>query len=142
MEPIKGKNEEPPKSYQPPWCIRIIFNILIEVIKRGTEKEIKISVVVENFRTAFYWSFLGIIVFGAFLTKVFTKVDSTAIINDVFGASNICTYFDFPPSTYVLPFCWIFAMLFAIAYDMISMFRIWIAKEEHPDKISCLMKRT
>ena len=66
-----------------------------------------------------------------FLTLVFAKEkDTTQIITDVFGASNICAYFDFPPASYILPVCWIFPMLCAIMYDVISNFRIWIAYEE------------
>ena len=118
------------KRYEPPRLIRWLLHTSVEVIKNDNNKKIRISMVVENFRALFYYSFLLIVLFGIFLTKMFTKVDSTAILMDVFGAPNVCAYFDFPPSTYFLPFCWIFAMLYAIIYDVVSMFRIWIAYEE------------
>ena len=103
-----------------------------EVIKKnGGERKIRITLVPEHFRTLFYCEFLALVLFGMFLTLMFAKEkDTTQIITDVFGASNICTYFDFPPASYILPVCWIFPMLCAIAYDVISMFRIWIAFEE------------
>ena len=117
------------KEYRPPSFIKWFFHALIEVIKKDDDKQIRISIVVENFRTLFYWFFLFISLFGMFLTKVFVK-DSSKILESVFGASNLCANFDFAPSTYVLPFCYIFPMVAAITYDVISMFRIWIAYEE------------
>ena len=123
-------------QYKPPACIRLFLHILIEVITEGTEKCIKISMVVENFRTLFYWLMLGVMGLGMFLTKTFSE--TTDIIKDVFGASNVCVYFDIAPSTYVLPFFWLFPMLFAITYDIISMFRIWVSYRE--EKISLASK--
>ena len=122
-------------QYKPPYGIRLFLHILIEVIPEGTEKCIKISMVVENFRTLFYWLMLGVMGLGIFLTKTFSETtEATDMIKDVFGASNICAYFDIPPSTYVLPFFWLFPMVFAMIYDVISMFRIWVSYRE--EKIS------
>ena len=89
-------------QYQPPYCIRLFLHILIEVITEGAEKCIKISMVVENFRTMFYWLIIGVIALGMILTKMFSvtteETDPNIILADVFGASNVCAYFDSPPS--------------------------------------------
>ena len=118
------------KSLRPPWFIRAFLDILIKVGNDGLEKVIKFEVVVENFRTLFYWMVMGIIILGMFLTKMFTTIDHNEILKDVFGEGNVCGYFDFPPSTYFLPFFWVWTMGFAIAYSGVSIFRIWIAYEE------------
>lgn len=117
-------------QHRPPFFVRYFLHVLVEVVKDGAERSIRFSMVVENFRTLFYWSLLGVILLGITLTKLFVEIDSTKIIKDVFGANNICAYFDFPPATYCLPFCWTFTMGFAVTYDVISMFRIWVACEE------------
>ena len=117
-------------QHKPPFFVRYFLHVLVEVVKNGAERSIRFSMVVENFRTLFYWSLLGVILLGITLTKLFVEIDSTKIIKDVFGANNICAYFDFPPATYCLPFCWTFTMGFAVTYDVISMFRIWVACEE------------
>ena len=100
------------------------------MIWKDYDQQIRISIVVENFRTLFYWLFLLTVLLGMFLTKVFAKPGSALILTDVFGASNICANFDFPPATYFLPFVWIFPMFAAVTYDIVSMFRIWIANAE------------
>jgi hypothetical protein len=103
---------------------------MINRFEYSREKGIKISVVVETFRALFYWSFLAVLGTGIFLTAVFVTHDHTALIIEVFGAYNICANLDFPPSTYVLPFLYLFPMSFGIIYSVVSMFRIWIANEE------------
>ena len=100
------------------------------VTKVNDEKEIKVGVVLEDFRVGFFTSFLLMLLIGYILTKCFVEEDHQAIILDVFGSTSVCAYFDFPPSTYVIPFLWIFPLLFAILYDLMSIFRAWIAKEE------------
>ena len=101
-----------------------------KVIEKDNEKELNIGVVVEDFRAGFYYSFIFMLGVSFTLTKCFTDVDHTGIIKSVFGASNICTYFDFAPSTYIIPCLWVFVMMFGITYDLMSIFRVWIAKEE------------
>ena len=96
----------------------------------GVEKEIKINVVVEDFRVGFFATFLFMIVVGYILTKCFVDEDHQAIMVDIFGSTSICTYFDFPPSTYVIPLLYVFPMICEILYDLMSIFRVWIAKEE------------
>ena len=117
-------------QHRPPFFVRYFLHVLVEVVKDGAERSIRFSMVVENFRTLFYWSFLGVFLLGITLTKLFVKEDVTEIIKDVFGASNVCAYFDFPPATYYVPFCWTFPMAFAATYGGISMLRIWIARGE------------
>lgn len=118
------------KEYRPPWIVKYFLHTLIEVIWKDYDQQIRISIVVENFRTLFYWFFLFTVLLGMFLTKVFAKPGSAVILRDVFGASNICANFDFPPATYFLPFVWIFPMSCAVTYDVVSMLRIWIAHAE------------
>ena len=101
-----------------------------EVVKKGGENELNVRLVVEDFRTAFYYSFALLLGFGYILTMTFVEVDHTAIIKSVFGASNVCTYIDFPPSTYVVPCIWMVCFILGIIYDIASIFRIWISKEE------------
>ena len=67
-----------------------------KVIEKDNKKELNIGVVVEDFRAGFYYSFIFMLGVGFILTKCFTDVDHTAIIKDVFGASNVCTYLYFP----------------------------------------------
>ena len=111
---------------------------MIERFGEGRKKGVRISVVVESFCVLFIWSVLATLATGVFLTKMFTEIDHTAIIMDVFGAFNICSYLDFPPSTYILPVLYLFPMLFGILYSVVSMFRIWIAYEE--ERITALEK--
>ena len=130
-----ASNDKVTETVKSPFFIILFLTKWIEIIKyEQNERKIKITLVVENFRTAFYWTFLGVILLGMLLTNVFVKEDVHQLLTDVFGASNICANFDFPPATYILPFFWLFAVLHAITYDGLSIFRIWIAKEE--EKIS------
>ena len=124
---------------RPPCCVRMFFNILVQVVSRFNEKAINIEVVVESFRCLFFIGFLGLTLLGICLTKMFVTVDHQAIIMDVFGGPNACSYLDFPPATYVMPFVWVFPLIFGIIYNVVSMFRIWIAHEEA--KIGVCAKR-
>ena len=117
-------------AYQPPWIMKYFFHTSIEVIWKDYDQQIRISIVVENFRTLFYWFFLFTVLLGMFLTKTFAKPGSAIILTNVFGASNICANFDFPPATYLLPFFWIFPMFASVTYNIVSMFRIRIANAE------------
>ena len=103
----------------------------LHIIRNGQEKSIKILLVVENFRLGFYLIFLGIIFLGMMLTITYGPDDYDAIIVKTFGISSICVYFDSPPSTYVLPSLWVIALLFMEAYILVSIFRVWMAKEEN-----------
>jgi hypothetical protein len=136
--PLVGKQDNTGCCTSLCW-IRVCCGLIIERFEDSGEKGIKILVVVESFRVLFYWSFLALFGIGIFLTKAFVTHDHTAIISDVFGVSNICTYLDFPPATYLLPFLYLFPMAFGITYSVVSMFRIWIAYEE--ERITVLEKK-
>lgn len=70
------------------------------------------------------------VVMGVVLTKTNVTGDYGKLIRDVFGIENLCIYFDYPPSTYVLPSIWSIALMFIYAYAIVSIFRVWVAKEE------------
>ena len=137
--PILGKQEKSGCCTTLAW-IRVLFGLMIESIEVFGEKAIRITVIVEYFRALHLWTMLATFGVGIFLTNMFVTHDHTSIIRDVFGTSNICTYLDFPPATYILPFLYLFPMAFGIIYSVLSMFRIWIAHEE--ERISGVEKKT
>ena len=103
----------------------------LHVIRKGQEISIKILLVVENFRLGFYLTFLVTVILGAILTITSGPEDYDALLIEVFGVASICMYFDSPPSTYVLPSLWAISLLFIEAYILVSIFRVWVAKEEN-----------
>ena len=107
--------------------------------KKGVEREIEFSVVVEFFRFIFYTWFVIIVITGIALTYGVTiKTNETfyETIEGVFGSVNICAFFDFPPSTYFLPAMYAIQLLIIYQYSFLSVFRAWIARLEN--KISNL----
>ena len=94
------------------------------------DAKIQIFVVVEDFRAAYYVSTLLLLALGFVLTKLYVDIDHTAIIADVYGGTNVCTYLDYPPSTYVLPMVWIVPLLSILLHTLMSGFRIWISWRE------------
>ena len=112
------------------------------VKKKGLERELEISVVVEFFRFLFYLWFVMIVAVGISLTYGVTAVSmKTAgnetfyeIIEGVFGSVNICAFFDFPPATYVLPTMYAILLLLLYQYAIVSVFRAWMALEENKIK--------
>ena len=109
------------------------------VKKKGLERELEISVVVEFFRFLFYLWFVMIVAVGISLTYGVTAVSmKTAgnetfyeIIEGVFGSVNICAFFDFPPATNVLPTMYAILLLLLYQYAIVSVFRAWMALEEN-----------
>ena len=107
--------------------------------KKGSEREIEISVVVEFFRFLFYVWFVVIVIMGMSLTYGVTAVNmKTAgnetfheVIEGVFGSVNICAFFDFPPATYILPSMYAILLLLLYQYAILSVFRAWIALLEY-----------
>jgi hypothetical protein len=136
--PLVGRQDNV-GSGTPPGCTRGLCGLMIERFEDSGEKGIRISVVVETFRALYYWAFLAVLGTGIFLTAMFVTIDHTAIVKEVFGEYNICANLDFPPSTYVLPFLYLFPLAFGIIYSSVSMFRIWISYEE--GRITVLEKR-
>ena len=106
-------------------------NKWLRIQKNGSERKINFFVVIEMFRFLFYLWFLLIVVTGVLLTLIFTEEDYSTIIKTIFGSINICVYFDFPPSIYVLPSLYAVWPIIAFHYSMFSIFRAWIAKEEN-----------
>ena len=96
----------------------------------GGEKEINFFVVVEMFRFLFYLWFVIIMITGISLTLVFTEEKYSEIIKTIFGSINVCVFFDFPPSIYVLPSLYAIWPVIIFIYAILSVFRAWISKEE------------
>ena len=74
---------------------------MIECFGEGGEKRIRISVVVESLRVLFLWSSIATVGTGVLLTKHFGAINHGAIIMDIFGAPNVCSYLDFQPTFYL-----------------------------------------
>jgi len=106
-------------------------NKRVIVLKHGSQREIKMLLVVENFRFAFYITFYFMLLVGVLLTFAFVEEDDPgSFLRDVFGVVSICVNFDQPPSTYVLPSLWSICLVFVYAYAIVWLFRVWIAMEE------------
>ena len=113
------------------------------VKKNGREKELEVAVVVEFFRFLFYLWFFVIVIVGMVLTHGITAKRMEAagknetygdVIEKLFGSVNVCAFFDFPPSTYILPTMYAILLLLLYQYAILSVFRAWIALLE--DKIT------
>ena len=103
---------------------------MIETYKDGTEKKIKLFVVVELFRFLSYaWTTI-ILAVGGVLTVLYSGVDYTAVMKSIAGSMNVCVYIDFPPATYVLPAMYSLCPILVFLYTIASIFRAWISKEE------------
>ena len=64
-----------------------------------------------------YCGFWLVVLTGIFLTRNFSDVNlEETLLVEVFGYNNICVYFDFPPSTYVLPLLWAVTLVALLAY--------------------------
>ena len=96
----------------------------------GGEKEINFFVVVEMFRFLFYVWFVIIMITGILLTFIFTEEKYSEIIKTIFGSINVCVFFDFAPSIYILPSLYAIWPIIIFLYAMLSIFRAWISKEE------------
>lgn len=96
----------------------------------GGEKEINFFAVVELFRFLVYLWFVFMMMIGILLTFFFTKEEYSKIIKFVFGSVNVCVFFDFAPSIYVLPSLFAMWPILVFLYAIVSIFRAWISKEE------------
>ena len=128
----------PKTSYRPPCLIRIFIDFMYEIVYVGPEYGIKVTTVVENFRALFYFGMVITVLVGYIVTTNFVTEDHAAVVADVFGGTNLCSYLDYPPSTYIAPIVYIFPMFAMIAYNIVSIFRINISCGEL--KISYLAK--
>ena len=95
------------------------------------EAKIKMFVVVEAFRFVAWLWFLFLFVVGVILTDSFAVVDYNKVLREVFGITNTCAYFDWYPSTYVLPVLYALLPTLMLLYCLASIFRAWIAKNEN-----------
>jgi len=94
-------------------------------------KKIELKLVVEQLRFVTYLSFLFIILLGMWLTRAFADVDfENNFLTNVFGSTNVCIYFDFAPSTYVLPAFYNICIVWMAAYCLASAVRASIAQAE------------
>ncbi len=74
-------------------------------------------VVVEKLRLMGYTGFWVVVLVGVLLTRAFADVDlDHSLLVQVFGYNNICVNFDYPPSTYVLPFLWAVTLVLLLLY--------------------------
>uniref|UniRef100_A0A0G4GFG6 Uncharacterized protein n=1 Tax=Chromera velia CCMP2878 TaxID=1169474 RepID=A0A0G4GFG6_9ALVE len=82
----------------------------------------------ERWRVAFYSSFILLFGLCVGLTKRYVHIDDTDNpIYHVFGYTNVCINFDFPPSSYVAPGIWPFVMMCGVIYQATCMLRNWTA---------------
>ena len=101
------------------------------ILKDGKEAKIQYFVVIEVFRLLAWIWFSIQILFGMILTVAFTKEDYKQILKSVFGSVNSCVYFDFYPSTYVIPIIYALFPVLVFMYCNASTFRAWISMVEH-----------
>jgi len=99
----------------------------LKVSKIDDKHLLHIGIIVEDLRAAVYVAFTVLSLLGVLLTHLFTKVeDPDKYIVNVFGSGNLCSMFDWPPSTYVLPVCWVFVIFLGVMYSNVSIFRIYV----------------
>jgi hypothetical protein len=85
--------------------------------KRTLSDSNDLTLVVEKLRLRAYASFLVVVLVGILLTNLFANIDlNDSLLMQVFGFNNICVYFDYPPSTYVLPFLWAITLVLMLQY--------------------------
>lgn len=82
------------------------------------------SVNPENLRIVVYIYFVGTILVGYFLTKIFAEpFIHHNTLRDLWGYNNICVFFDHAPATYVLPTLYAINLLFISLYFLSSWYR-------------------
>ncbi len=76
-----------------------------------------LNLVVERLRLMGYAGFWIVVVTGIVLTRLFSGIDlDDTLLMRVFGYNNICVYFDYPPSTFVLPGLWAVTLALLLTY--------------------------
>jgi hypothetical protein len=79
-----------------------------------------IRLVVEKLRLIGYAGFWVVVITGIVLTRMFADLDiENSLLTEVFGYNNICVYFDYAPSTSVLPFLWAVTLVFLLLYIVV-----------------------
>ena len=101
------------------------------ILKDGKERKVQLFIVVEMFRClALIWFSFQIFI-GMILTVAFTEEDYKKILKSVFGSVNSCVYFDFYPSTYVIPIIYALFPVLVFMYCNAATFRAWISMVEN-----------
>ena len=102
----------------------------MQIENNNGEHTLHLVLVIEDLRVGFYLTFFMNVLIGLILTKAFSNNFEVDIFTDVYGGPNICAYFDYSPSNYVLPILWCFGLLFGCLYSVAAMLRIRIAQLE------------
>lgn len=83
----------------------------------GASADMAIDFVVEKVRLYGYAGFWVVVLVGIVLTRAFSGQDlENSLLVQVFGYNNICVYFDYPPSNYILPFLWAITLVLLLSY--------------------------
>lgn len=108
-------------------CVENFRMRRLTIQKVKGEHTLNMGIIIEDLRAAVYIAFTTLAIIGVILTKSFAEGDTDKYIVAVFGSSNLCTSFDFPPATYVLPVLWVFVIFLGVMYSNASIFRIYIS---------------
>ncbi len=85
--------------------------------RSGGAPEVAFDLVVERLRLMGYGGFWVVVVTGIILTRLFSGQNlETGVLMDVFGYNNICVYFDYAPSTFILPGLWAVTLALLLLY--------------------------
>ena len=104
---------------------------IFKIIKEGNETKIRIFTIVEVFRFAYLLYFSLIMVLVVSITSAFVKEGFKEIMTSLTGFINICSYFDFPPTTYVVPSFYAIFPTIVFLYAITFVFRAWISCKEN-----------
>ena len=125
---------EQPKVSKRFCCLRINFT-------RGEDSELHVQVVVQTLRLVAMSLYALMVVLSITLTKIFYgQFPQDNIIKKTFGANNICLYFDFPPTTYIMPPLWSLTCIIVALYCAASIYRYHVAWTE--GKLSGILRKT
>ncbi|WP_057830744.1 hypothetical protein [Colwellia sp. TT2012] len=87
--------------------------------------ESDLRLVVEKLRLMGYAGFWLVVITGIILTRLFSGINlDDSLLTQVFGYNNICVYFDFAPSTYVLPLVWAVTLVLLLLYIVVHWMRM------------------
>ena len=86
--------------------------------------------VAELLQFSFLLWFIMIMLVGISVTLGFVEEDYRAVIKYIFGSVNVCVFFDFPPTTYVLPTAYAMFPVLVFQYCIMSILTAWNALED------------
>merc|ERR1712038_1613548 len=87
-------------------------------------------------RFVFYLWFILLILVGLTVTLGYVEEDYRAIFKSIFGSVNVCVFFYFPTTKYVLPTLYALWPVLVFQYCVFSIFRAWIALKENKISIT------